>query len=253
MAAGQDVNTEQWTGLHQKLFDNRKSNTRKYMEMVIGKPGWFSLLEYELVTLLFGQLPGALGLVLRKKFYKRLFKHVGRNVVFGRNLTIRHPHKISLGDNVVIDDYCLLDAKGENNEGISIGDQVTIDRFSSLTSKNGDIRIGSQVNMGSSVKIVVAEGGRVEISSNVVIGSACHFSAGSYDYAQVDILPSSRRLPTQGITIEELSWIGAGVIILDGVRIGTKTIIGAGSVVTKSIPSHSIAAGAPAEVKKKRV
>lgn len=252
MAVSHKASSEEFTGLHQKLFDNRKSNIQKYQDMYIGQTSWLSLLRYELTLLFIGQLPGALGLALRKTFYKSLFANVGKNVVFGQNLTIRHPHKITIGDNVVIDDYCLLDAKGDNNGGITIGDWVTLGRFSSFTCKNGDIKVGSHVNMGSSVKIVVAEGGTVEIGDNVAIGSSCHFSAGSYDYSNPDILPSARRLPTQGISVGNLAWIGAGVIVLDGADIGEKTIIGAGSVVNKDIPANSIAAGAPAQVKKER-
>jgi acetyltransferase-like isoleucine patch superfamily enzyme len=48
----------------------------------------------------------------------------GRNVVFGQNVVLRHPHKIHIGRDVVIDDNCLLDAKGETNRGIRIGDGV---------------------------------------------------------------------------------------------------------------------------------
>ena len=72
------------------------------------------------------QVPGAVGLVLRKFFYRSLFKKVGTNVIFGKNLTIRYPHKISIGNNVIIDDNCLLDAKGKENNGIVIEDNVII-------------------------------------------------------------------------------------------------------------------------------
>ncbi|MCB9107469.1 MAG: acyltransferase [Anaerolineales bacterium] len=252
MAVGHKLENEELAGLHKKLFDSRKSNIQKYQELFIGRAGWLTLLRYELTILLLGQLPGALGLALRKIFYKPLFKNVGKNVVFGQNLTIRHPHKISLGDNVIIEDYCLLDAKGNDNEGITIGEWVTLGRMSSLTCKNGNIRIGSHINMGSSVKIVVADGGTIKIEDNVAIGSSCHFSGGSYDYSDKTVLPSARRLPTKGITIGQLTWIGAGVIVLDGADIGNNTIIGAGSIVTKSIPHNTIAAGMPAEVKKIR-
>ena len=56
--------------------------------------------------------------------------------------------------------------------------------------------------------------------------------------------------PQKPVTIEEYVWIGYGVIILPGVTIGNHTIIGAGSVVTKDIPSGVVAAGNPCEVKK---
>ena len=59
-------------------------------------------------------VPGALGLALRKTLYPLLLGACGRNVVFGQNVVLRHPHKIRIGDNVVIDDNCLLDAKGDS-------------------------------------------------------------------------------------------------------------------------------------------
>ncbi len=48
-----------------------------------------------------------------RRCYPWLLGSCGRNVVFGQNVVLRHPHKIHIGDNVVIDDNCLLDAKGE--------------------------------------------------------------------------------------------------------------------------------------------
>lgn len=243
---------EQWPGLHSKVFNPRKSPMKRYKEMVIGDRGYGTLLIFELTMLLFSLIPGALGLILRQIFFRPLFRKVGRNVAFGRNLVIRHPHKISIGDNVIIDDDCTLDAKGEGNTGILLGDMVTLGRFSSLVCKDADIQIGSHVNIGSNVKLIVANQGKISIGNSIDIGSGCHFSAGSYDYTDPDILPSSRRKQTLGILVEDLAWIGAGVIVLDGVAIGTKSIIGAGAVVTKDIPAHSLAAGVPAEVKKLR-
>ncbi len=243
---------EQWPGLHAKVFNPRKSAPARYKEMVVGDRGWGALLRYELTILLFSMVPGVLGLALRNTFYRPLFRRVGRNVVFGRNLVLRQPHKISIGDNVIIDDDCLLDGKGEDNHGITLGDMVTIGRFSSIVCKNADIEIGSHVNIGTSVKIIAANKGKIVIGNSIDIGSGSHFSGGSYDYSSPEVLPSSQRIETKGIFIEDLAWIGAGVIVLDGVRIGTRSIVAAGAVVTRDVPAYSLAAGVPAEIKKTR-
>ena len=248
----EESKTDQWPGLHQKIFNPKKSSYQLYKEITVGDRGWGSWLYYEIVILLFGLLPGALGLALRRVFFKPLFGKVGRNVIFGRNLNIRQPFKIRIGDNVIIDDDCTLDGKGDTNQGIGIGDLVTIGRFSSLVCKDADISIGSHVNIGTNVKIIAANKGKIDIGNSIDIGSGCHFSGGSYDYTDVDQLPSSQRIETRGIILEDLTWIGAGVIILDGVRIGTKSIIGAGAVVTTAIPENSIATGVPAKVKRSR-
>jgi len=248
----EESKSEQWPGLHRKMFDPNKSASQLYKEMTVGEKGWGSWLYYEIVILLFGLLPGALGLALRRWFFKPLFVKVGRNVIFGRNLNIRQAYKIKIGDNVIIDDDCTLDGKGHTNQGIIIGDFVTVGRFSSLVCKDADISIGSHVNIGTNVKIIASNKGKIDIGSSIDIGSGCHFSGGSYDYSNADQLPSSQRIETKGIILGDLAWIGAGVIILDGVRIGTKSIIGAGAVVTADIPANSIATGVPAKVTRTR-
>jgi len=246
-----ELDSEQGPGLHKSLFAN-ESNLDKYRRMVSGDISWLKMVYFEIVFLFFSLIPGALGLLCRKYLYRPLFKQVGKNVTFGRNVSLRHPHKIVIGDNVIIDDECLLDAKGGSNQGIKLGDYVSVGRSSSLVCKNGDINIGSHVNIGTMVKMVVAESGEIKFGSNIDIGSGCHFSGGSYDYSQMDKLPSTQRQPTKGIFVEDFAWIGAGVIVLDGVRIGSKSILGAGSVVTQDIPPKSIAYGVPAEVRKER-
>ncbi|MDJ0595884.1 MAG: DapH/DapD/GlmU-related protein, partial [Pleurocapsa sp. MO_226.B13] len=56
----------------------------------------------------------------------------------------------------------------------------------------------------------------------------------------------------KGITIGDNCWIGAGVNVLDGVKIDRDSIIGAGAVVTKSVPEFSIAVGVPGKILKNR-
>jgi len=177
---------------------------------------------------------------------------VGRNVVFGKNITLRHPHKISLGNNVIIDDNALLDAKGGELSGITIGDNVTIGRNSALICKDSVIKIGSNVNITTYVNIGSGEKGKVEIGDSVEIGSFTHFSGRTYDISDSDALPSAQGAQSKGVIIGNLVWIGAGVIILDGVRIGEKSIIGAGSLVNNEIPAGCVAFGIPARKIKER-
>ena len=104
--------------IQKELFARDKSKVAKYINLFVGKKGFFNLLKYEVITVLFQNMPGALGIFFRNLFYPILFKKVGRGVSFGKSVTLRHPYKISIEDDVVIDDYCVLDAKGLNNNGI---------------------------------------------------------------------------------------------------------------------------------------
>ena len=96
-----------------QLFDEGRGAAAKYSALIVGKPGLGPLLLHEFVVLVSQGVPGALGLALRRLLYPMLLGRCGRNVVFGQNVVLRHPHKIQIGDNVVIDDQCLIDAKGD--------------------------------------------------------------------------------------------------------------------------------------------
>ncbi|HVB38678.1 MAG TPA: hypothetical protein VND92_09085, partial [Vicinamibacterales bacterium] len=87
----------------EQLFDASQSMRAKYARLVIGRTGWGAILRYELTMLLCQATPGALGLVLRKRLYRGLLGACGRNVIFGQNVVLRHPGKIRIGSNVVID------------------------------------------------------------------------------------------------------------------------------------------------------
>src|ERR1043165_4070184 len=132
----------------EQLFTPSMSAREKYASLVVGKSGFGALLAYELVVTLTQSVPGALGLALRKTFYPMLLGSCGRNVVFGHNVALRHPHKIHIADDVVVDDNCLLDAKGDDGSGIRIGGGVFIGRNTILSCKGGRIEIAQGANIG---------------------------------------------------------------------------------------------------------
>lgn len=235
------------TAMQASLTNDKQSALQKYRDIVIGSDSVWQLIKYELMTMLLGPIPGALGLVLRKKLYPKLFKKVGRNVIFGKSVTIRHPGKISLGNNCVLDDYAVLDAKGESNSGISIGDNVIIGRNTSISCKNGDISIGDNSNIATNCFIQSAQ--KVEIGKNVLFAAYCYvIGGGDHAYDRTDIPIMSQGQIVRGITIADDCWLGAAVLVQDGVHISNGSIIGSGAVVTKNLPSYAIAAGVPAKV-----
>jgi acetyltransferase-like isoleucine patch superfamily enzyme len=235
------------TELQAALTDEKKSALNKYQEVVVGSSSLLTLLRFELLTSLLGPLPGALGLVSRKKLFPSLFGGVGRNVVFGKSITIRHGHKIFLGDNVVIDDYAVLDAKGSGNDGIVIGDNVMIGRNSVISCKNGDIDIGDNTNIAMNCFIQSAK--HVKIGRNVLFAAYCYvIGGGDHSTDRIDVPIIAQRQVVKGITIEDNCWLGAGVKVQDGVAIGRDSILGSGAVVTRDVPEFSVAVGVPAKV-----
>lgn len=236
--------------IQKDLFDERKSAFRKYQDLVVGKRGLLSLLRYEFFCTCLSGIPGALGLALRKLLYPCLLGSVGRNVTFGTHVVLRHPHKIFIGDNVVIDDNCLLDAKGHDNRGITIESGVFIGRNSILHCKNGDIIIRDNVNIGFNCDI--ASSNLIEIGEKVLVAAYAYIVGGGHDYSRLDVPVMEQKRIARPIRIEPRAWIGAGVTVLDGVTIGAGTIVGTGAVVTEDLPPNSMAVGMPARVVRQR-
>ena len=229
-----------------QLFAPGTSARQKYAALVVGRDGLAALLAYELVVTFTQSVPGALGLLLRKTFYPMLLGSCGRNVVFGQNVVIRHPHKIHIGDNVVVDDHCLLDAKGSSNDGIRIASGVFIGRNSILSCKNGDIELAAGANIGFNCEIFSAS--RVRLGAHALMAAYSYVIGGDHDFSDPSktILEQSRT--SKGVTIGDGAWIGAGAKILDGVSIGESAIIGAGAVVRDDVGPRAVAVGIPARV-----
>src|SRR5262245_38463473 len=234
-----------------QLFASGRSSREKYAALVVGQPGLTALLKYELIVSLAQARPGALGLALRKALYPRLLGSCGRNVVFGQNVALRHPHKIHIGDNVVIDDGCLLDAKGESNCGIRIGSGVFVGRNTILSCKNGDIELADAANIGFNCEIFSAS--RVSIGASVLMAAYCYVIGGDHDFSDASrpVLEQTRR--SSGVTIGAGVWMGAATKVLDGVTIGDHAVLGAGSVVRNNVDAHAIAVGVPARIVTSRV
>ncbi len=115
-----------------------------------------------------------------------------------------------------------------------------------LLTYGGEIQIGDDCSVNP-FAIVYGHGG-VKIGNSVRIA------------AHTVIIPANHNAPTgevslhlsgvtgKGIVIEDDVWLGAGCRILDGVRIGRGAIVGAGSVVTRSVEAHTTVAGVPARL-----
>jgi acetyltransferase-like isoleucine patch superfamily enzyme len=234
------------TVIQRELFDERRSKADKYRDLFIGRPGLGPLLVYELVMICSSWVPGALGLFLRSNLYPLILGAVGRNVVFGVNVAIRHPHKIRIGDNVVIDDACCLDAKGTDNQGLIIGNGVFVGRQTILSCKNGDILIEDRANIGFNCEIFSAS--RVRVGKDILMAAYTYLVGGDHLFDRIDIPVLQQGRTARGIDVGDGVWLGTHVVVTDGSTIGRDAIIVAGAVVVGDIPEFAIATGIPAKV-----
>ncbi len=235
-----------------KRLKSKKSFYEKYIEIFVGTKNLFKFIKYEIIITLFSNIPGAIGLFLRKIFYRFIFKKVGKGVVFGKGMTIRHPYKIEIGDNSVFDDNTVLDAKGDEDSGISIGKNFILARNGMLVCKGGKIIIGDNVSIGGNTYIISET--KIEFGSHILVaGNSYIIAGGNHSFKRRDVpIIEQESYSKGGIKICSDVWIGAGVVIIDGVKIGKGAIVGASSLVLKNVPEYTIVGGVPAKVIKER-
>ncbi|MBD3413414.1 MAG: hypothetical protein GF421_03160 [Candidatus Aminicenantes bacterium] len=245
-------NEEHATSVHFELHDQHSSSYQKYKNLTVGDRGFGSLLQYELLMSLCSGFPGALGFFLRSRFYKSLLKKSGKGVIWGRNITLRHAHKIEIGNGVAVNDYAVLDAYGGKNSGIHLKDQSLVSRSAVLNSKGGRIEIGNRTNIGM-MSTIFSRDCVVKVGDDVLISAYCYLmGGGNHSIDRTDIPISLQGAECKGIEIKDNVWLGAGVRVMDGCSIGRDSVIGTNSFVNQNIPAFAIAAGSPAKIIKMR-
>ena len=174
--------------------------------------------------------------MLNRAFLKKKGAVLGRNVqIPGKlNLVTSGNNDIGIGDN-----FYFSSGNGVNPIASNLQGAIYLENGASL-------KIGNNVGM-SSTRLWIHESAR--IGNNVKIGGCVLIT--DTDAHPMDYM--ARRSSNEGtksapVVIEDDVWVGAHCIILKGVTIGARSIIGAGSVVTKSIPADCVAAGNPCKV-----
>jgi len=157
------------------------------------------------------------------EFELKDFGKIGSNVIFENGVLVFHPENIELGNNVYVGHNAIL--KGYYKNLMRIGDNAWIGQNCYFHSAGG-IRIGKNVGIGPAVKILTSYH-REEGKEKPILFSELEFKQ---------------------VIIEDDSDIGIGSVILPGVEIGKGVQIGAGAVVTKSIPDYAVAVGNPARI-----
>jgi len=246
----QETHLREHTATRETLLDElsmgKSSSLEKYQQLFVGGSSLLELFKYELLTGLLSSIPGALGFLLRKTFYKFLFAEMDRGSVIGSHVTLRCPVRIGLGKNVFIDNNVVLDAKGVDSQ-IALGDSVLVGKDTILSCVSAKITLGEDVSIGPYC-FIRAGLAPVKIGSLVTIGSHTAIVSGNPSYERTDIPMKKQVGSTHGITVGDDVWMGVGVRIVDGVTIGSGSVIGAGAVVLEDVPDYAIAAGVPARI-----
>jgi len=165
---------------------------------------------------------------------------------------------VILGNNLLLSSFTKITAK--NNSSIFIGESSSLYPFVRILAegKTDNLVIGKRVRIQRRSELH----GNVNIGSDSIVGPDCFISSGThlFDFVPELSINDQDKLfqslhgdsPSDPITVGTDVWIGRLVTILPGVTIGDHSIIGANSVVTKSIPSGEVLAGSPCRFLRKR-
>lgn len=188
-----------------------------------------------------------------------IYKNVklGKNVVLEKNIVVGKPPRgkkegelpTLIGDNSVIREFTIIYAGsklGKNcqtghgaliREENEIGNKVSVGTNTTLEPGN---KLGNNIRIHSGCFME-----NVRVEDNVFIGPGVVFADDPH--------PACPRFKecVGGARVRKNAVIGANSTILPGVEIGTNSLIGAGSVVTKDVPANSVVVGNPARVVKK--
>jgi acetyltransferase-like isoleucine patch superfamily enzyme len=197
-------------------------------------------------------LPGNVGIVLRRRFYKPKFKYCGEGLIIGVGVLIDGENLISIGDNVVIDSYCVI-ATSE----VLIGEiRERKNKFDVLN--KGEIFIGDNVHLVQNC-ILMGHGG-IFINRNSTLSAFSKIYSMSnlaYDPENrgkiVSIMPYSQAIfLLSQVVLEENVWLGLNSVVMPGVCIGKNSFSVTNSVIITSFEENSYLKGNPAKKINKR-
>lgn len=153
--------------------------------------------------------------------------------------------KIRIKYPVVIKNHVKLYITGS----FSSGKNFKVERFSSIVAyHNAKLTMGDNVFVGSFSLIVANR--EIEIGNDVMIADFVVIRDHNHRFDKIGVPINRQGMINKPIKIGNNVWIGTKATILSGVTIGDNCIIGANAVVTKDIPSNSVAVGIPAKVVK---
>ncbi len=163
----------------------------------------------------------------RPRLWLRLLPRVLHNIPF--SVTLRGRLDVFPFNKFVVGGNSILESGSNVNNGV------------------GDVFIGKGVTLGIGSVII----GPATIGDDVIIAQHVVMSGLNHLYEDISKPISKQGTVSRAISIGSGSWVGANVCVSSGVEIGRNCVVGAGSVVVKSIPDYCVAVGNPARIVKK--
>jgi acetyltransferase-like isoleucine patch superfamily enzyme len=192
--------------------------------------------------------------VLRGMVLKMRLKDSKGILFIGRGAEVNFASKVSTGKSLILGDNVKI--KALSRHGVKIGDNVTISSNSIIDCTGVISNLGLGLIIGNNVGIAqncfIQVRGIVDIGNDVLFGPNVSIFSENHVYEKIDLPISKQGVSRKGVVIEDGVWIGSRSVILDGVVVGRNSIIAAGSIVTKDVMPYTIVGGVPAKFIKAR-
>jgi len=222
-----------------------RHNLIRYVNRVTGGGGLGRFLWQGAILTLFSPVPTVAGSVLRGWVYRAVLGAVGPGCFIEQDVRLLVPRRIFLGHRVMVGEGCFLDANTPQGR-IELQGDVWLSRGCYVVAGQAEVVVGPRSYVGPRCLMYGHAG--IRVGRDVLLANDVQLICGNHTFARRDI--PIRAQPPEGkpIVIEDDVWLGASVIVLGGVTVGRGSVVGAGSVVTRSLPPYSIARGVPAKV-----
>lgn len=182
----------------------------------------------------------------RLLLYRVRLESLGAGCEIEPGVSLQYPDRIRIGPGSRVGRNAVLRANTERRPGIRLGEGVWIQDSVIINANRGQVSLGNRSWLGPFC-LVYGNGG-VSIGANVLVAAHTTINSVSHESVRCDIPINDQPVRIDPVVIEDDVWIGLNAVILQGVTLGRGAIIGAGAVVTRSVPPWSIAVGVPARV-----
>ena len=172
------------------------------------------------------------------------------------DFTAKHLGVDVLGEDCRIDSSVTVMRWGDRSDAVCLADRVSLYAYARLVlgDVNADPCVGIYIGAGTIINVgayLSGEGGLL-IGSEVLVGAHAKLLSAGHEIDGGDEIIARNRITRSRIVVEDGAWIGAGAILLEGVRVGRGAVVAAGAVLRSDVPDGMIAAGVPARVVRAR-
>lgn len=209
----------------------------------------FSFLE--IISILCGKMIS----ILRGMIFIKSRLGASKGLVFAeKGASVKFGRKIKCGKNLNLQENSSINALSQG--GVEIGDNFTLGKFAMIECTGVLRNVGNSLKIGNNVGVnhycFIGVRGDIVIGDNVIFGPRVSIFSEDHNFSDPKTPIKHQGVTKSTTVIGSDVWLGAGCMVMSGVKIGDGCVIAAGAVVTKDVEPYSVVGGVPAKFLKKR-